>query len=84
LDRHFFRGTTALVVAGGALYIVGTIGVTIARNVPLNERLAALHPQSADAADRWNEYVATWTAWNHLRSAAALAAVATLTIALYI
>jgi uncharacterized membrane protein len=76
--------TTALVLAGGALYIVGTIGVTIARNVPLNDRLATLHPQGANAADRWKEYVATWTAWNHLRSAAALAAAATLTIALYV
>jgi uncharacterized membrane protein len=35
----------ALVLAGGALYIVGTIGVTIACNVPLNNRLANMHPQ---------------------------------------
>jgi len=76
--------TTALVLGGGALYMVGTIGVTIARNVPLNDRLATLHPQGDDAADRWKEYVATWTTWNHLRSAAALAAAATLTIALHV
>ena len=75
---------TALVIAGGALYIVGTIGVTIARNVPLNDRLATLHPNGADAAGRWEEYVAKWTAWNHLRTAAALAAAATLTIALHV
>ena len=43
---------TALVLSGAALYIVGTIGVTIAFNVPLNDRLATLHPQSADAAGR--------------------------------
>src|SRR5215207_820456 len=55
----------ALVLAGGALYIVGTIGVTIARNVPLNERLAKLHSQDADATVRWGEYVTEWTAWNH-------------------
>jgi uncharacterized membrane protein len=71
-----------LVLAGGALYIVGTIGVTIARNVPLNDRLAALHPQGADAAGRWDEYVAKWTAWNHVRAATALAAAAALTLAL--
>src|SRR3712207_421718 len=35
----------ALVLTGSALYLVGTIGVTIACNVPLNERLATLHPQ---------------------------------------
>ena len=74
----------ALVLAGGALYIVGTIGVTIARNVPLNDRLAKLHPQGADVAGRWDEYVTKWTAWNHVRSAAALVAAALLTIALHV
>ena len=78
------EGSATLVLAGCVLYLVGTIGVTMARNVPLNDRLATLHPQGADAADRWKEYVATWTAWNHLRSAAVLAAAAALTIALHV
>jgi uncharacterized membrane protein len=73
----------ALVLAGGALYLVGTIGVTIACNVPLNDRLATLHPQDADAAGRWDEYVTRWTAWNHVRTVAALAAAALLTVALH-
>jgi len=76
------EGPSALVLAGGGLYIVGTIGVTIARNVPLNNRLAGLHPQGADAADYWAKYVTTWTAWNHVRTIAALAAAALLTVAL--
>jgi uncharacterized membrane protein len=82
----FFLGErpAALVLAGGALYIVGTIGVTIARNVPLNDRLAALHPQGADVAGRWDDYVTNWTAWNHVRAAAALVAAALLTIALHV
>ena len=74
----------ALVLAGGALYIIGTIGVTIARNVPLNDELAKLHPQGTDAAGRWEEYVTKWTAWNHVRTVAALAAAAALTIALHV
>jgi uncharacterized membrane protein len=74
----------ALVLAGGGLYLVGTIGVTIARNVPLNDGLAKLHPRDADATVRWEEYVAKWTALNHARAAAALAAAATLTIALHV
>jgi uncharacterized membrane protein len=72
-----------LVLAGGALYIVGTIGVTIACNVPLNDRLAKVHLQGSDAAGRWEEYVTKWTAWNHVRAAAALAAAALFTIALH-
>jgi len=71
-----------LVLAGSALYIVGTIGVTIACNVPLNDGLATLLPQGADAAGRWEEYVTKWTAWNHVRTVAALAAAAVLTTAL--
>jgi uncharacterized membrane protein len=73
-----------LVLAGGALYLVGTIGVTIACNVPLNDRLATVHPQGANAAGLWDEYVTKWTAWNHVRSAAALAAAALLTVALHV
>ncbi len=39
------EGPAAPVLAGCAFYLVGTVGVTIARNVPLNERLAKLHPR---------------------------------------
>ena len=74
----------ALVLAGGALYIVGSIGVTIACNVPLNNRLANMHPQSANAAGYWEEYFTRWTAWNHVRTVAALAAAAALTVALHV
>ena len=74
--------SAALVIAGGALYIVGTIGVTIACNVPLNDGLATLLPQGTGAAGLWDEYVTKWSAWNHVRTVAALAAAATLTIAL--
>lgn len=75
---------TALMLAGGTLYIVGTIEVTLACNIPLNDGLATLRPQSADAAGRWDGYVSKWTAWNHVRAVAALAAAATLTGALHV
>ena len=51
-------------------------------NIPLNNRLAGLHPQGAEAAGYWAKYVTTWTAWNHVRTIAALAAAALLTVAL--
>jgi uncharacterized membrane protein len=74
----------AWVIAGGVLYVIGTIGVTIACNVPLNDGLATLRSQGADAAGRWNEYATKWTAWNHVRAAASLAASAMFTIALHL
>jgi len=52
------------------------------RNVPLNDKLAMLRPQSAEAEQPWRECLASWTAWNHVRTVAALAAATLLTVAL--
>jgi len=67
---------------GSALYLVGTILVTIVFNVPRNDALASIDPASADGASLWAGYLISWTAWNHVRTVAALAAAASLTIAL--
>jgi uncharacterized membrane protein len=67
---------------GGALYLVGTFLVTFVFNVPKNNALASVRPANAESASLWNDYLSKWTAWNHLRAAAALAAAASLTIAL--
>lgn len=72
----------AHLLVGSALYLVGTVLVTTAFNVPRNEALAAVDPVSTDAADLWAGYVTNWTIWNHVRTATALAAAASLTVAL--
>lgn len=69
-------------LVGCVLYLVGTILVTILFNVPRNDALAAVEAGSADGAAQWAQYVPGWTAWNHIRAAAALAAAAALTVAL--
>jgi uncharacterized membrane protein len=74
---------SAYLLVGGLLYLVGTLLVTIVFNVPRNNALAALDPTSVEAASYWADYLTTWTAWNHVRTAAPLAAAASLTIALY-
>lgn len=58
------------------LYLIGSVGVTIAFNVPRNNRLASLEPASAQAADYWQVYLREWVAWNHVRCAASLLAAA--------
>ena len=68
--------------AGGALYLVGSLLVTIEFNVPKNEALASVAPADPGSASLWAGYVASWAAWNHLRTAAALAAAASFSIAL--
>ncbi|NJO43384.1 MAG: DUF1772 domain-containing protein [Cyanobacteria bacterium CRU_2_1] len=72
----------AYLLVGSLLYLVGTIGVTIAFNVPLNDALAIVKPDSTEGATLWASYLTNWTIWNHVRTVAALAAAALLTIAL--
>ncbi len=60
---------------GGALfYLVGTFLVTMLGNVPLNNQLAAVSATDPAASDVWERYVSRWTAWNHVRTAAAMVA----------
>src|SRR5687767_10674164 len=70
------------VLAGAALYVVGTFLVTILFNVPLNNSLAAVTPSDPAAASQWAGYMSRWTAWNHVRTAAALLAAGSFVIAL--
>jgi uncharacterized membrane protein len=67
---------------GSVLYLVGAMLVTIVFNVPRNDALAAVAPESADGASLWIGYVTSWTAWNHVRTVAALAATVSFMIAL--
>jgi uncharacterized membrane protein len=72
----------AWLLAGGVFYLAGTLLVTIAFNVPRNNALAALARTDPNSASLWASYVASWTAWNHVRTAAALAAAASFSVAL--
>jgi len=69
-------------LVGGILYLVGTILVTMLFNVPRNNTLAVLAPASSEAANHWTAYLSSWTAWNHVRTIAALLAAVSFTIAL--
>lgn len=72
----------ALLIGGAAVYLVGSIVVTIVGNVPMNNRLATLDADEPASATYWDEYVSRWTALNHIRTLASLAAATLLTIAL--
>jgi uncharacterized membrane protein len=65
---------TAYLLVGSLLYLVGTFGVTIVFNVPLNDALAKVEPSSTEGATLWNSYLTNWTFWNHIRTIAALVA----------
>jgi uncharacterized membrane protein len=64
----------ACVLLGSALYVLGSFGVTMRFNVPRNEALSAVSPDSAEGERVWHDYLTSWTAWNHVRCAASLGA----------
>jgi uncharacterized membrane protein len=68
-------------LAGSALYLAGALLVTVCANVPRNAAMVALDPNSAEAVRLWADYLEAWTAWNHVRAAAALAAAVCFTLA---
>src|SRR5262249_60177911 len=82
LARWPSPGSVSLLV-GGALYLVGSLLVTVVCNVPKNDALASVAPADPDSAGLWAGYLASWTTWNHVRTVAALAAAAALILGLW-
>ncbi len=75
-------GRTWLAVAGAGLYLIGTFGVTVAFNVPMNEALASMPLGEPTTDSYWQHYLLRWTQWNTLRTLAATAACLLLILAL--
>lgn len=62
-------------VAATVVYVAGSLLVTAAVNVPLNNRLDRREPASLPAdelAVTWSSFVRRWNRWNYLRCAAAV------------
>ncbi|MGH8655081.1 MAG: DUF1772 domain-containing protein [Gammaproteobacteria bacterium] len=72
----------AYLLVGSLLYLLGTVLVTMVFNVPQNNALKAVESASAEGTRMWADYLGSWTAWNHVRTLAALAAAVLLTLAL--
>ena len=68
-------------IIGGACYLIGAFLVTILFNVPMNDALAAAKPDESGAR-LWANYLTNWTLWNHVRTAACLAATVAFSLAL--
>lgn len=78
---HWQSRAAAWLLAGACFYLVGMLGVTLAFNVPLNNRLAAIEPSAVNAAEAWLSYVIQWLRWNHVRTVMSIAAALSLTYA---
>lgn len=71
-------------LAGGLVSLVGIFALTGGYHIPRNEALDRVEPSSPDVPGHWTRYVREWSAGNHVRGAAALAAAALLTMALHV
>jgi uncharacterized membrane protein len=81
---RFDGAASVLLIAGSCAYVIGTFGLTMLFNVPRNDALAALQPETAEAARYWSQYLLEWTSWNHVRTIGATVATALLGGALWI
>jgi len=81
---YFSWGTprATLLLIAGLSYPIGCFGVTVAFNVPRNERLARLSAESSEAREYWPVYVREWLFWNHVRTAASVVTAASAAAAL--
>jgi uncharacterized membrane protein len=79
---HFRSGDTRrgwLLAAATLTYVLGVLGVTMGRNVPLNDALDAFDIRSATESaltDRRQNYESPWNSWHYLRTAANVASFA--------
>jgi uncharacterized membrane protein len=71
-----------LVLLASAIYLVGCIAVTMFRNVPLNNALAAAALGTPEAAALWTRYLSEWTFWNTVRTVAPVVSAVLFTMAL--
>lgn len=75
-----------LFVSAAVVYAVGTFGVTMVMNVPMNDALAKVAvPQDISAARQvWAGFTSGWMPWNHLRAAAATLSLLLAALGLYL
>ena len=69
-------------IAAGAMYVVGEVVLTGGYNVPRNNALARVDPESEEGVRVWQTYLVEWTRANHVRTVAGLTACAILAVAL--
>jgi uncharacterized membrane protein len=68
------EGASVRMLAGAAVYLIASFLSTIVVNVPMNDGLAAVNANGADALSLWASYLKDWTWWNHIRTIASLLA----------
>jgi uncharacterized membrane protein len=73
---------TGWAIAGAVTYLVTSIAVTRAFNIPLNNAVDHANPGDSESVRIWARYLDIWTKWNHVRSVGTLVSTAFFILAL--
>lgn len=72
----------AAMFCSGVIHVVGMFACTMFIEVPQNNALQRVDPDSAATMSVWQRYLVRWTAWNHVRTLSCTAACALFVAAL--
>ena len=79
---HWGASGSCYLLAGTLFFLMGAFPVTMMRNVPLNNELATIAPDTKEGRDLWKRFQSSWAMWNHVRTVTSLLACASLILAL--
>lgn len=66
---------SVFIMAGGVIYFIGVLIVSLVFNIPMNDNLEAKEHTSIEAATYWKStYVSRWSYWNYVRAISAAVA----------
>lgn len=71
---YWQQSSSQYLFLGCLCYLLGALFVTVIFNVPMNNALETVDPQTAEAENLWANYLKNWTFWNHVRGAASFSA----------
>lgn len=60
------------ILAGGIIYLITSLAVTLVFNIPLNDSLAAISANQPEIQTFWSNYQDSWNWWNHVRTIGSL------------
>ncbi len=66
------RGAARLAALAALIHAGAVIGVTLQATVPLNDTLATVVSNDANASNFWKDFAVPWATWNHVRMGGAV------------
>lgn len=74
--------STPWILAAAIAFLIATVAITGAANVPISAAVDALDPTGQGASAQWDDLFTQWVWWNHARTLTSIAAAVGFAIAL--